>query len=150
MIKLVRPPARLSHVCRHPSQPPDHLPVSYYLADAALSASPSAVRPPVHSLGVAALVAPSAAPSAARLRCPRLPSTARSPVPGHFSDSRRDAAAIDCPLFSRSRVEVSGGHLSTCCLMKMAAASSLDCIRKKSAHRIRQPSVTVEINFFCF
>ena len=45
MIKLARPTTRSSHVCRHPARPPDHLPVSYYLADAALSASPSVVRP---------------------------------------------------------------------------------------------------------
>ena len=32
MIKLVRPTARSSHVCRHPAWPPDDLPVSYYPA----------------------------------------------------------------------------------------------------------------------
>ena len=51
MIQLVCLTARASHVCRHPAQPPDHLPVSYYLADAALSASPSVVRPPLLSPG---------------------------------------------------------------------------------------------------
>ena len=76
--------------------------------------------------------------------------TRRPPIPGRFSDSRRDAAAIDCPLFPWSRVDVSDGHLSTCYLMKMAAASSLDRIRMKSAHRVLQPSVMVEINFFWF
>ena len=51
MIKLVRPTARSSYVCRQTARPPDHLPVSYYPAYAALSAFPSAVRPPVRSLG---------------------------------------------------------------------------------------------------
>ena len=36
MIKLVRPIVQSSHVCCHPAWPPDHLPVSYYVADAAL------------------------------------------------------------------------------------------------------------------
>ena len=49
MIKLVRLTTRSSHVCRHPAQPRDHLPASYYLAYIALSTSPSAGRPPIRS-----------------------------------------------------------------------------------------------------
>ena len=151
MIKLVRSTARSSHVWRYPARSPDHLPVSYYPAYAALSAFPSAVRPPTRALAwqLQPLSRPTAS-SASRPHCPRLPSTTRSQVPGRFSDSRRDAAAIDCPLFPRSRVDVSGDNVSTCCLMKMAAFSSLDRICKKSDHRFLQPSVTVEINFFGF
>ena len=124
MIKLVRLTAWSSHVCRHPARPPDDLLVSYYPTTRHMQCC----RPSIHPyarLAVATLVA---APSASRPRCSRLPSIARSLLPGRFSDSRRDAAAIDCPLFPRSRVDVSGGHVSTCCLMKMASASSLDCI----------------------
>ena len=130
MIKLVCLTARSSHVCRHPARPPDHLLVSYYLADAALSAFPSVVRSPKHS--------PGSCSACRRLppirRSPALSASPvdRSPVPGHFSDSRWDAGAIDCPLFPLSHVDVSGGHLSTCCLMKMAAASSLDRFCMKS------------------
>ena len=138
MIKLVRPTARLS------------------LARLLLPNICSVVCLPVGRPSTRTLawqlqhLSPSAAPSAGRPRCPRLLSTARSPVPGRFSDSPRDAAAIDCPLFPQSRVDVSGGHVSTCCLMKMAAASSLDRICMKTAHRFFQPSVTVEINFLQF
>ena len=150
MIKLVRLTARLSHVCRHPARPPDHLPVSYYLADAALSACPSAVCPPVRSLAVAALVAVrhplrrSPALSTSPIDCP-------SPV-RRYQVASQIPAESSCdrlsPLFPWSLVDVSGSYLSTCCLMKMAAASSLECIHMKSAHRFCQPSVTVEINFF--
>ena len=144
MIKLVRPIAQSSYVCRHPVRPPDHLPVSYYLADAVLSASPSPVGPPVSSPGSCSTCRRSPALSASA------PSSGRSPVPGRFSDSRRDTAAIDCPLFPRSRVDVSGDHLSTCCLIKWRLPVLLDRICMKSAHWVLQPSVTVEINFFWF
>ena len=123
MIKLVRSTARSSHVCRHPA-------AAWPLARLLLSGICSVVclligRPSTHTLAWQLQhLSPSAAPSAGRPRCLHLLSTARSPVSGLFSDSRRDAAVIDCPLFPRSRVDVSGGHVSTCCLMKMAAASS--------------------------
>ena len=66
MIKLERVvDARLS---------PDHLPVSYYLADVALSASPSTVRSLVCSPGSCSAVR---RPFAGRPHCPHLPSTAR-------------------------------------------------------------------------
>ena len=146
MIQLVRLTARSSHVCRHPARPPDHLPIAYYLADAVLSGSPSAVRPPVRSPGSCSACRrpPLTPPVVHAVRVSRRPPVRRYQV----SDSRRDAAAIDCPLFPRSRVDISGGHLSTCCLMKMAAASSLDHICMKSAHRVLHLNVTVEINFF--
>ena len=51
MIKLARPTARSSHVCRHSAWMPDDLPISYYPAYAALSAFPSAIRPPIRSPG---------------------------------------------------------------------------------------------------
>ena len=144
MIKLVRPTVRSSHVCCLITCPsPTTWQMQHCLPPR---------RPFVRScarLAVAALVAVRR-PSAIRPRCPHLPLTACLPVPGRFSDSRRDSAAIDCPLFPRSRANVSGGHLSTCCLMKMAAASSLDRIHMMSAHQVLQPSVTFEINFFWF
>ena len=140
---------RSSHVRRHLARPPDHLPVSYYLADAALSASQSAIRPPICSPG-----------SCSTCRRPppllRLTALFTSPVDRPFDgtrsllSSRRDAAAIDCPLFPWSRVDISVGHPSTCGLMVMAAVSSLDHIRIKSVQRVLQSSVTVEFNFFWF
>ena len=149
MIKLIHPTARSSHVCCHPARPPDHLPVSYYLADATLSASPSVVRLPLRSLAVAALVA---------IHCPlrRSPASSASSIDRPFAGSRSllrfppRLACDRCPLFPRSHVDVSGGHLSTCCLIKLAAGSSLDRFRMKSAHRVLHTSVTVEINFFWF
>ena len=55
---------------------PDHLLISYYLADAALSASSSSIRPPVCSPGSCSAVC---RPSTGRPRCPHRPSTARRP-----------------------------------------------------------------------
>ena len=148
MIKLVHPTALSSHVCRHQRgyQTTCPSPTTGISSIGCLSVGRPSTRTLTWQLQH---LLPSAAPSAGRPRCPRLPSTARSLVPGRFSFSRRFAAAIDCSLFPRSRVEVSG-YVSTCCLMKMAAASSLDHICMKSAHRFLQPSVTVAINFFWF
>ena len=129
MIKLVRPTARSSHVCRHPARPPDDLPVSLLLPGICSIVCLPISRPSTRTLAWQLQpLSPLAGPFAGRPRSLRLPSTARSSVPGRFSDSHRDAAAIDCPLFPRSRVDVSGGHVSTCCLMKMVPASSLDSI----------------------
>ena len=134
MIKLVRSTARSSHVCLHPARPPAHLPVPY--ARLAVAALVAVRRPPP--------------PLARAVHVSCRPPVARSPVPGRFSDCHRDAATIDWPLFPRSRVDVSGGHLSTCCLIKMAAASSLDRICMKSAHRFIQQGSRSKIISFGF
>ena len=81
IIKLIRPTARSWHVCRHPARPPDHLPVSYYPAYAALSAFPSAVRPPVRSPGSCSVVA-------LRRTLRRSPAQSASPVDRPFADTR--------------------------------------------------------------
>ena len=104
MIKLVRLTVRSSHFCRLTTCPS---PTTWQMQRSLPHRRPS-VRPHAR-LAVAVLVAVRC-PSAGHPRCLHLLSTARSPVPGRFSDSRRDTAAIDCP---RSRVDVSGGHLNT-------------------------------------
>ena len=138
-------------VSRHLARLPNHLPVSYYLADAVLSASPSAVHLPVCSPGSCGACRRL---SAGHQHCPHLPSTAHSPfagtrsLPGHFRDAEKQLRSIvRC---SHGLISMSKIILSTCCLMKMAAASSLDRIRMKTAHRVLQPSVTVGIHFFWF
>ena len=143
MIKLVRPTVRSSHVCRLTTC---LSPTPWQMQRCMPPRRPS-VRPYAR-VAVAALVA-------VRRGHPRslhLPSTARRLFAGTRSllRFRRDAAAINCLLLPRSRVDVSGGHLRTCYLMTMADASSLDRTRMKSAHRVLQPSVTVKINFFWF
>ena len=79
MIKLVC--ARSSHVCRHPAQPPDHLPISYYLEDTAcLPPRRPSICPYAH-LTVAALVA-------IRPHLRRSPVLSASPVDRPFAGTR--------------------------------------------------------------
>ena len=144
MIKLGRPTVRSSHVSRLTTCP---FPTTWQMQHCLPPRWPSVC--PYARLVVAALSAASS-PVVRAVRISRRLPVACSPVPDRFSDSRRDAAAIDFPLFPWSCVDVSGGHLSTCCLMKMAAASLLHYFRMNSAHRVLQPSVTVEINFLWF
>ena len=149
MIKLFHQTKRSLLVCRHPARPPDHLPVSYYLAYEAFSAFPSVVRSPVRSPGSCSTYRrpPPPPPVARAVRVSRRPPVRRYQVASQIPAETQLRSIVRC---SQSRVDVSGGHVSTCFVMKMVTASSLKRICMKSAHRFLQPSVTVAINFFWF
>ena len=146
MIKLVRPTVRSSHVCHLTTCPS---PTTWQMLRCLPPCRPS-VRPYAR-LAVAALVSVCRL-SAGRPRCPHLPSTARRP----FTSTRsllRFPPRCSCyrlsvvPMVSRRRQRRPPKYVL---FYENAAASSLDRIRMKSVHRVLQPSVTVEINFFCF
>ena len=94
MIKLVRPSDRA--VVAHFSPPSTaawrlaHLPLPGICSVVCLPFGRPSTRMLAWQLQP---LSPPTTPSASRPRCPRLPSTARSPVPGRFSDFRRDTAA---------------------------------------------------------
>ena len=97
MIKLVRPTAWSSHVCRHPVRPPDDLPVSYILPGICSIVCLPVGRPSSRTLAWRLQpLSPPAAPSARAVRVSRRPPVRRYHVASQISAETQLQSIVRC------------------------------------------------------